>query len=493
MEDNKRVELQMNETFTPKDKISLLARLMNDIPMQSSPDLYKKWVQLYNSINDDFAAALENTSVHGKEEIINRLNIALQSVDVLREHAEVIGDTVIGFLGSDLKIFSEIFGISESDIELTFPSDNLSIPSVWTHEEQNEIFAENIYNAQVPISLKEMNLLFKDLDNTKIDSLVRFFYLCEPVIPENITVISFPPELKELNEINEALLEKVDIFVTVWDGKVTKEKELLERFIQYTERNGALFFIAVKDEKFLKSSYREVLQLLHLSPTQSMQAEKKRGQINIQVGAVTVRLATIKALTSELHDINDKNESRKNYSFKDEMEEVFLGISAEYEQKEWTAKKQSRWLAEDIVYLADTDSKTKKRIEEENFSFEMSNQRKKDREDFNLLNTIIQKILKDADELENQFDQIAQKSLIDNQLIKPRERTLTTWYTIVLRAIDAFAYSNNKKYIKIAKDYANRLQQNGFKAAYSLQLLIDKALDNKLLEENIERLKREKD
>ena len=493
MEVNVRNEQCRNEAFSSKDKISILARLMNDLPMQSNPELYRQWIQLYNSINDDFAAALEKSSVHGKEEVINKLNIALQSVDVLREHEEVIGDTVIGFLGSDLKIFSEIFNIDQSDIQLTFPPENLSIPSVWTHEEQKEVYAENIYDAQVPISIEEMNLLFKNLDNTRIDSLVRFFYVCEPVIPENITVISFPPELKELTAINEALLEKVDIFVTVWDGKVTKEKDLLERFIKYTERNGALFFIAVKDEKFLKSSYREVIQLLHLSPSQSMLAEKKKGQINIQVGSVTVRLATIKALNNELYDIYEKNESRKNYSLKDEMEAVLLDISKEYEQKEWAARKQGRWIAEDLVFLADSDIKTKKRIEKENFSFAVSNQRKKDKDEFNYLNRIMQKVLNDAGELEDKFDQIAQKSLTDNQLIKPRERTLSTWYTIVLRAVDAYTYSNNNKYIKIAKDYLNKLQRNDYKSTYILQMLIDKSLDHKISEENIERLKKEKD
>ena len=326
MEEYRKVEYKQKEMAEAKEKIALLARLMNDTPAQINPELCQKCVELYNFINDDFAAILENSTLHGKDEILNELNIALQTVDILKEHTEVIGDTVIGFLGSDPTIFSDIFNIQKETIHELFPSENLTIPTIWTHDEPYRLVAENIYDAQVSITTKDIGFLFKYLDNVKIDSLVRFFYFCEPAIPENITVFTFPSELKGMSEVNKALLEKVDVFVTVWDGKVTQEKKLLEQFLKYTEDNGAVFFIAVKDEKNLKASYRELLQLLHLAPQQNMQAGKKKGQINIQIGTVTVKLVTIEALKEELAIISEKNESRKNYSFKDTMEAIFFRI-----------------------------------------------------------------------------------------------------------------------------------------------------------------------
>lgn len=427
------------------ESIKLSAKILNADKSEQKNFFSKSRDEFYNVLGNKFRPILEDSSMPAKEKIFDEILKIADEQEIFGSLPELIGKTFVGIFGFDKNLVRRLIeSIANVETAKSLILDT-NLPTILIAGDKN-ITAINDVGNHIDLNFSEYaktNFLWRD--NIEIPQILRFFFMRQKLMFQNIAIVYLPEHFNSETAIGRKILQRLDagiVYVSSPSDKI-KNRKLLEEVFKLQNNNQNSFYIVTdseNDERFKK---------LIITP---------------ENGVVPI--------------LEQLNVLRCNYLFSDAIKNKLLAIRKFYEEKIRLLKADKSQIAGDLALI--TMNETKETVRE--LEREIRRELNEVESEFEKLRGV-SALLTDAT---NKYKIVFENFLGVKENIRYRESTKEIWREIFFKAIDISDF-------KLAAEYMRNLERAGDSYNYIYKMIINSATGESVSWESVDRLRHEPD
>ena len=432
-----------------KNDILLVSKLLSAEKETFQNTLTQAYDEIYNQLEKEFRATLENSSLPKKEKIFSELKTIIDKVEIFISYPQLLGQTMIGLVNLESEIFQNAFSsIISVDTAQKLILDT-DIPALLLRQTDDK-HIETINDVENNINLTDSDY---EITNKKlwrygldIRQWLKAFVLRQTTA--NLSFVYMPLYFRPYSEFNELILSHLDaIFIFASKIEIESQRSKIDFFKKFCENANIPIYIVTESAMI--------------------------NDVKIE-GAITLSGRDVFGIMERFNII------RKNHLFTDEIKNQSLMMNKFYSR----ALEEKYNLLKQINIDLTRMTQTSVRDEMQRLSNEIRKQKIDLEDEHQKIRNVIQRLIDKAEDFEKILTSMVPASLTTSA--KYRTSTLNTYGKVILNAIEM-------KDFNLASNYLRKLNQSGYDKAYVYEMLISSARGETVSRSYLNRLCRETD